>query len=40
MILPTAAGEKFPSLALSFEPLNPTVLKNYPPAPKCVKPIG
>jgi hypothetical protein len=35
-----AAGEKFPSLALSFEPLNPTVLKNYLPVPKCVKPIG
>jgi len=32
-----AAGEKFPSLALSFKPFDPAVLKHDPPAPECVK---
>jgi hypothetical protein len=32
-----AAGEKFPSLAFDFKPLDPTVLKHHLPMPKCVK---
>ena len=29
-----AAAEKFPSLAFSFKPLDPTILINYLPAPE------
>ena len=32
-----AAGEIFQSLAISFEPLDSTVLLHYPPVPECVK---
>ena len=32
-----AAGEKFPSLAFGFKPLDPTILKHHLPVPKCVK---
>ena len=32
-----AAGEKFLSLVFGFKPLDPTVLKHYPPVPKYVK---
>jgi hypothetical protein len=32
-----AAAEKFPSLTFGFEPLDPAVLKYYPPMPERVK---
>jgi hypothetical protein len=32
-----AAGEKFPSLAFGFKPLDPTILKHHLLVPKCVK---
>jgi hypothetical protein len=34
-----AASEKCPSIAFSFKPLDPTVLVNHPPMPKCAKGI-
>jgi hypothetical protein len=32
-----AAGEKFPSLALGFKPLDPAVFKHHAPMPECMK---
>ena len=32
-----APGEKFPSLALGFKPLDPTVLVHHLLAPECLK---